>query len=124
MRTVECEGKEQLQLLDKKTSDLERKLETFRAEAKSTFSSSGSSGPSEPAVATTPTMIQSDHIRLTFPTYGGPTDDRDPLNYLSKCHDFLALHPLADADILATFRTVLYGTARDWWEIARTEVTT
>lgn len=27
-------------------------------------------------------------------------------------------------DILATFRTVLQGTARDWWEIARPSVTT
>lgn len=100
------------------------------AEVKSTLFSSGSSGPSEcqskpsSAVATTPPMVKSDHIRLTFPTYGGPTDNLDPLNYLSKCHDFLALHPLADADTLATFRTVLYGTARDWWEIARSEVTT
>ena len=50
---------------------------------------------------------------------GGPDDDPDPLNYLSKCHD---LHPLSSTDILATFRTVLPGTARDWWEIARTKV--
>lgn len=42
--------------------------------------------------------------------------------YLACCQDFLALHPLVDADILATFRTVLYGTARDWWEVARTSV--
>ncbi len=66
---------------------------------------------------------KTDHIRLTFPTYGRPGDDSDPLLYLSKCDDFLALHPLADTDILATFRTVLHGTARDWWEITRTKVT-
>lgn len=36
----------------------------------------------------------------------------------------MALHPLTDADILATFRTVLYGTARDWWEVRRSNITT
>lgn len=30
---------------------------------------------------------------------------------------------MTDTNILATFRTVLHGTARDWWEIARTQVT-
>ncbi|KAL1268569.1 hypothetical protein QQF64_033932 [Cirrhinus molitorella] len=29
-----------------------------------------------------------------------------------------------DTNILATFRTVLYGMARDWWEVARTSITT
>ncbi len=53
-----------------------------------------------------------------------PSDGADPLLYLTRCQDFLALHPLADADILATFRTVLYGTARNWWEVARSSVTT
>ncbi len=41
----------------------------------------------------------------------------DQLNYpnsiLTQCQDFLALHPLTEEDLLATFRTVLYGTARD-----------
>lgn len=43
--------------------------------------------------------------------------------YLAKCQDFLALYPLTNSEILATFRTVLHGTARDWWEVARTTVT-
>ncbi len=76
-----------------------------------------------PAVSGFTLVSKTDHIRLTFPTYGRPGDDPDPLLYLSKCDDFLALHPLVDADILATFRTVLHGTARDWWEITRTKVT-
>ncbi len=42
--------------------------------------------------------------------------------YLTRYQDFLALHPLTDADILATFRSVLYGTVRDWWEVARSSV--
>lgn len=44
--------------------------------------------------------------------------------YLARCQDFLALHPLVDADLLPTFRIVLYGTARDWWEVARSSITT
>lgn len=76
-----------------------------------------------PAVSGFTPVSKTDHIRLTFPTYGRPSDDPDPLLYLSKCDDFLALHPLSDTDILATFRTVLHGTARDWWEITRTKVT-
>ncbi|XP_073670965.1 uncharacterized protein [Paramisgurnus dabryanus] len=69
-------------------------------------------------------IIKSDHIRLTFPTFGRPMDDVDPLLYLTKCHDFLALHPLSDADLMATFRTVLHGTARDWWEVSRSSIAT
>ncbi|RXN08546.1 activity-regulated cytoskeleton-associated -like protein [Labeo rohita] len=69
-------------------------------------------------------VIKSDHLKLTFPTFGRPSDDADPLLYLTRCQDFFALHPLTDADILATFRSVLYGTARDWWEVARSSIKT
>ncbi|KAI2647714.1 Activity-regulated cytoskeleton-associated protein [Labeo rohita] len=69
-------------------------------------------------------VIKSDHLKLTFPTFGRSSDDADPLLYLTRCQDFFALHPLTDADILATFRSVLYGTARDWWEVARSSITT
>lgn len=83
---------------------------------------------SQPSVAVSPPLnavaIKSDHLKLTFPTFGRPSDDLDPLLYIIKCKDFLALHPLSDPEILATFRTVLYGTAQDWWEVARTTVTT
>ncbi|KAL0159662.1 hypothetical protein M9458_043387 [Cirrhinus mrigala] len=68
--------------------------------------------------------IKSDHLKLTFPTFGRQSDDADPLLYLTRCQDFLALHPLTDVDILATFRSVLYGTARDWWEVARSSIKT
>lgn len=69
-------------------------------------------------------VTKSDHLKLTFPTFGKPSDDPDPLLYLARCQDFLVVHPLTDADIMATFRSVLYGTARDWWEVARTSVKT
>ncbi|KAL0167867.1 hypothetical protein M9458_036089, partial [Cirrhinus mrigala] len=83
--------------------------------------------PSEPSTSVTPlpsSVVKSEHIKLTFPTFGRPSDDADPLLYLTKCQDFLALHPLTDADILATFRTVLHGTARDWWEVRRSSIST
>lgn len=76
-----------------------------------------------PAHLTAP-AVKSDHLKLTFPTFGKTSDDPDPLLYLERCQDFLALHPLTDNDILETFRTVLFGTARDWWEVARTSITT
>ncbi len=83
-----------------------------------------SSGPVPSTPDISPSITKSDHLRLNFPTFGKPTDDTDPLNYLMRCQDFLALHPLADVDLLATFRTILYGTARDWWEVALTSVFT
>ncbi|KAG7480145.1 hypothetical protein JOB18_044254 [Solea senegalensis] len=41
-------------------------------------------------------------------------DEPDPLLYLEKCNDFLALNPLTDEELMATLRNVLHGTARDW----------
>ena len=75
-----------------------------------------------PQSGTTKTDLK--HLKLSFPTYGRSNDDPDPVLYLSKCRDFLAVRPLSDPEILAAFRTVLHGTARDWWEIAMTEVVT
>lgn len=45
-------------------------------------------------------------------------------HYLTRCQDFLTLHPLTDADILATFWIVLHGTACDWWEVRYSNITT
>lgn len=81
MSTVESEREAQIELLDKMNSNLESRLVTFREEAKSAVSSSRSVSPG--AVVTTPTSIKSDHIKLTFPTYGGPADDPDPLKNTS-----------------------------------------
>ena len=63
-------------------------------------------------------------IKLHFPMFGRIDDTQDPLLYLEKCKDFLALHPLTDAEVIATLRNVLHGTARDWWDVARLEVAT
>lgn len=125
INTMKVENQQQLQSIEQKTYHLQENLELLTVKDKSTPSSSNSACPVDQrstSETTTPAVIKSDHIRITFPTYGMPKDDPDPLNYLAKCHDFLALHPLSDADILTTFRTVLHGTARDWWEIARSRI--
>lgn len=70
---MDTETKEQLRNLEQKTSCLEGKLESLMVESKSTpFSSSSGACTDKPftLVATIPAMIKSDHIRLTFPTYG------------------------------------------------------
>lgn len=61
-------------------------------------------------------------IKIQFPFFGRAEDTSDPLLYLEKCHDYLALHPLSDEELLATLRNVLHGTARDWWDVARADI--
>ncbi len=63
-------------------------------------------------------------IKIQFPCFGRLDDCDDPLNFLEKCYDFMALHPLSDEELIATLRNVLHGTARDWWDVARLETTT
>lgn len=119
--------------LDKKITELQlemNSLKTIKVDIERQNESSSTTPPDIPAAPVvspahllTP-AIKSDHLRLTFPTFGRSSDDTDPLLYLARCQDFLALHPLADIDILATFRTVLHGTARDWWEVARSSINT
>ena len=58
-------------------------------------------------------------LKLQFPTFGGMEDNPDPLLYLDRCKDFLALNPLTDGELMVTFRNVLFGTARDWWDVTR-----
>lgn len=49
------------------------------------------------------TVVKSDHIKLTFPTFGRPADDPDPVLYITHCQDFLAVHTLTNTAILASF---------------------
>lgn len=63
-------------------------------------------------------------IKLEFPSFGRMEDTVDPLLYLEKCNDYLALQPLTQEELFVTLRNVLHGTARDWWDVARLEITT
>lgn len=62
-------------------------------------------------------------IKIQFPCFGRKDDDPDPLKYVERCNDYLALNPLTDEEIIATLHNVLNGTARDWWDVARESVT-
>ncbi|KAI3356859.1 hypothetical protein L3Q82_003342 [Scortum barcoo] len=63
-------------------------------------------------------------IKLQFPTFGRLEDTSDPLQYLERCEDFLALNPLSNEELIATLRNVLHGTARDWWDVGRHKIHT
>lgn len=63
-------------------------------------------------------------IKMIFPSFGGVHDENDPLVYLERCKDFLALRPMSNREILATMRSVLHASARDWWETVRFKVDT
>ncbi len=62
--------------------------------------------------------------KLHFPCFGRMEDCIEPLMYLEQCHEYLALNPPTDEELLATLRNVLYGTARDWWDVTRLETCT
>ncbi len=107
--------------LEKGFQDINNQIEEQQKLAPQIISTTTTSTlPSDSSPLLPTSVVKSDHIKLTFHTFGRPSDDADPLLYLTKCQDFLALHPLTDADVLATFRTVLHGTARDWWEVLKT----
>nr|XP_055053112.1 uncharacterized protein LOC129438391 [Misgurnus anguillicaudatus]XP_055053113.1 uncharacterized protein LOC129438391 [Misgurnus anguillicaudatus] len=111
--------------METKYDDQEKIIAELKAKSTTSINITPSAITSVPNPMPTPipaTVVKTDHIRITFPTFGRPSDDLDPLLYITRCHDFLALHPLTDEDVLATFRTVLSGTARDWWEVARSTV--
>lgn len=67
---------------------------------------------------------RSSPLKIQFPTFRGMEDSTDPLLFLEKCRDFLAVHPLTDSESTAMLRNVLHGTARDWWDVAHLEITT
>jgi len=95
------------------SDQLQTQIEKIRQEVSpSNINSSPSSVPITTTTYSVP-LAKSDRLRLTttFPTFRKPHDDPDPLNYLTRCEYFLALHPLSDVNLLATFRPVLYGTA-------------
>lgn len=119
MKELQTEMEAKFESQGKIINDLSGKSISLHNPISSSPSPSQVTHPAAPATA-----VKNDHIKLTFPAFGRPADDPDPLLYITRCQDFLAVHPLMDGDILATFRTVLYGTARDWWEVARSSVTT
>ncbi len=115
-----CKAVQDFQTLGKQLAGLQLSEQSSPSPSVADSSATLGTGPSPLPLP----VVKSDHLKLTFPTFGRQSDDADPLLYLTRCQDFLALHPLNDADILATFRSDLYGTAQDWWEVARSSVGT
>lgn len=62
-------------------------------------------------------------IKLEFPVFGR-TEGEDPLTYLEKCAEYLAVQPMSDGEILAIFPSVLMHTAKDWWMAEKIHVNT
>lgn len=53
-------------------------------------------------------------IKLEFPRFGS-MEGEDPIDYLEKCEEYLAVWPMSDSEILAPLPSVLTHTAKDWW---------
>lgn len=117
---LQTEIEQKFQTLEKQMAGLQMREQSSPPPSAADSSATLVTGPSP----LPPPVVKSDHLKLTFPTFGRPSDDADPLLYLTRCQDFLALNLLNDADILATYRSELYGTAHDWWEVARSSVGT
>ncbi|KAL6487683.1 hypothetical protein MHYP_G00043090 [Metynnis hypsauchen] len=54
-------------------------------------------------------------VKIDFPRYGGLNEEMDPVAFIEKCEEFLAVRPLSNAEVLAALTSVLTGTAKDWW---------
>ena len=50
--------------------------------------------------------------KLKFPRYRGISEEQDPLAFIKKCEEFLAVRPLNDLEILAALTSVLSGMAK------------
>lgn len=111
MKTVKTNMKDHEKKGGKRLAELEKKIVL-----ESRFSLSLAWHPEDsiksPSLTSMPSwIVKADHIKFLFPTYKKLTNDPDPLIYLSKCQDFLALQPFSDSDLLATLKTVTHGTA-------------
>lgn len=60
---------------------------------------------------------------MEFPRFGS-LEGEDPISYLEKCDEYLAVQPLNDAEILAMLPSVLTHTAKDWWLAEKKRVRT
>lgn len=89
-------------LQSKRISDRSNEL-PMKTEHKITVDSQTETELSDPTIVLpliNAVAIKSDHLKLTFPSFGTLSHDSDPLLYLTKYKDFLAL---SDFEILPTF---------------------
>lgn len=62
-------------------------------------------------------------IKLDFPKFGS-LDGEDPITYLERCNEYLAIQPLNDSEILSMLPSVLTHIAKDWWVAEKKKVRT
>ncbi|KAG1945241.1 thy-1 membrane glycoprotein [Pimephales promelas] len=62
-------------------------------------------------------------VKLEFPKFGS-LDGEDPITYLERCDEYLAMQPLNDVEILSMLPSVLTYTAKDWWLAEKKKVKT
>lgn len=62
-------------------------------------------------------------IKLEFPKFGS-LDGEDPITYLERCDEYLAVQPLNDSEIISMLPSVLTHTAKDWWVAEKKRVRT
>lgn len=60
-------------------------------------------------------------VKLEFPRFGG-TEGEDPISFVEKCEEYLALRPLSKSDLLATLPSILSHTAKDWWLAEKSKI--
>ncbi|XP_052475878.1 uncharacterized protein LOC128031594 [Carassius gibelio] len=53
-------------------------------------------------------------VKVEFPHFGSE-GETDPVSFVERCEEYLAIRPLSDSEILAALTSVLKGTAKDWW---------
>lgn len=62
-------------------------------------------------------------IKLEFPKFGS-LDGEDPITYLERCDEYLAIQSLNVVEILSMLPSVLTHTAKDWWLVEKKKVKT
>lgn len=62
-------------------------------------------------------------VKIEFPNFNSSEDD-DPVAFIERCEEYLAIRPLSDYEILASLTSVLKNTTKDWWVAEKRNVQT
>lgn len=53
-------------------------------------------------------------VKIEFPNFDSSEED-DPVAFIERCEEYLAIRPLSEYEILASLTSILKNTAKDWW---------
>ncbi len=62
-------------------------------------------------------------VKIEFPSFSN-SEEEDPVTFIERCEEYVAIRPLNDCEILASLTSVLKGTAKDWWLAEKKNVQT